>query len=194
MLKEGTNYFLDNNILIAVPSSLQHIWGDIGNRGEILYDSEILNESLSRLGYTDRDYYVYNHESQEYNYLIYILNGTENNPIYFSKENVVLNSSFTEIEFINFNISGWNVGDIVYIGNTNSDIEDIISVGIEGINIAERKIRFSSEIYTQLLDFPESRFKVVSKVGEIIGIIQLFNSDIRKLKNRTLKYGSKIVL
>jgi len=192
MLREGTNWFLDNNILVAVPSSLPHIWGDIGNRGEILYNSEILNESLSRLGYTENSYYVYNHENREYNYLIYLLGGVENNPIYFSKENITLNGSFTEVEFINFNISEWNRGDRVYIGNTNSNTGDIITAEIEEIDLVERKIKFSSDIYLGLLDFPESRFRIVSGVGEIIGILQLFNQDIGNIKNRTLKYGSKV--
>lgn len=192
MLKEGTNYFLDNNTLVAVPSSLPHIWGDIGNRGEIIYDREILNESLARLGYTEKDYYVYNHEAKEYKYLIYLLEGTENNPIYFSKENMGLSGSFTEVEFINFDISKWNIGDRVYIGNKGSSIDDIISTTIEEMDLVERKIKFSSDIYTDLLDFPESRFRVVSRVGEILGIIQLFNSDIGNIKNRTLKYGSKV--
>lgn len=192
MLREGTKWFLDNNFLVVVPSSLPHIWGDIGNRGEIIYDREILNESLSLLGYTEKDYYVYNHENREYNYLIYLLEGSENNPIYFSRENINLSGSLTEIELINFDISRWNVGDRVYIGNSGSDIEDIISANIEEIDLVERKIRFGGDIYSELLEFPGSRFKMVSRVGEIIGIIQLFNSDIGNIKNRTIKYGSKI--
>jgi hypothetical protein len=59
------------------------------------------------------------------------LKGVENNPIYFSKENITLNGSFTEVEFINFNISEWNISDRVYIGNTNSNTEDIITAEIE---------------------------------------------------------------
>jgi hypothetical protein len=192
MLKEGSKWFLENNILVAVPSSIPHIWGDIGNRGEILYDIEILNESLSRLGYTEKNYYVYNHENREYNYLIYLLGGLDNNPIYFSKENIFLNGLYTEIEFINFDISKWNIGDKLYIGNTNSDIENIIISEVLEIDLVERKIKLSSEIYSDLLDFSENRYRIVSGVGEIIGILQLFNQDIGNIKNRTLKYGSKL--
>lgn len=192
MLKEGITWFLETSIIIAMPCSLPHIWGDIGNRSKILYDKEILNESLANLCYTERDYYVYNHVAKEYKYLIYLLCGKENNPIYFSKENIVLSGSFTEVEFINFDISGWNIGDRVYIGNNNSNTEDIISTTIVEMDLVERKIKFSSDIYTDLLDFPESRFRVVNGVGEILGIIQLFNSDIGNIKNRTLKYGSKV--
>lgn len=175
MIKEAVNWFLTNNSFVLVPSINDNLSGDLGLRSYLEYDKKILNRSLLILAYSQETYYIYTEKN--INFFIYLLGGNTNNPIYFSSYNS------NNIEFINFDLSGWNINDNISIYDSQT-LEKVLDTKIVG------KTNNSLQILDSISG-NRSRYKVVNTTGTIYGNKANIN-NFSELYNHKLKLGSKL--
>lgn len=179
MIKEAHSWFIQNNSFILVPSTLPTLSGDLGFRSQVLFDStNILNSSLNKLVYSNSNYNIYG--PRNINYYIYLLNGSTANPIYTSTK-----ISNTQLEFINFDLTQYSVGDNIILYNKTTLVE-ILSTTIS--NISGNIITLADSLIN--LPIPD-RYKIINNNGAIYNIIE--NSEnYKNLLNHKLKLGNKV--
>lgn len=180
MIKEATNWFLNRANFVLVPSFNNNLSGDLGMRSTIIYNNDLPGLTLYNLAYSEKEFFRYSNNNK-INFLLYLIDGTIANPIYFS------DSTNGLLSFENFDLSQYNTGDKVSIYSVD-DLSISISENAEIVSIDILNNTIQINDVTVNTSYPR-RYKVVNTSGTKYGYTQrLLYTDIL---NNKLKLGNK---
>lgn len=185
MIKEAHIWFISKGNLIMVPSTTASINGDVGYRSVIIpeFDNSYINSPLHILGYGEKTFNIYNNLG--INYILFILGGTECNPVYSSDYSI--NTTTTTIRFINQSIEGFNVSEYVNIVDKSS-LESV--VGLDRQEILQINYNENYMVINGIIPKGIPRLKIVNCTGGIYS--KLNYEDYSNITNSKLKFGAEI--
>jgi hypothetical protein len=186
MIKEAHRWFISQSNLIMVPSTTSTINGDVGFRSSIIpeFDNNYIDSPLHVLGYSEKTFNIYNNPG--INYILFILGGTECNPVYSS--NYSVNTGTTTINFINQSISEYNVSEYVNIVDKSS--LELADDELEKKEIIYINYNQNYMIIDGIIPQGIPRLKIVNSTGGIYSILNY--EDYQHVTNHKLKFGAEI--